>query len=103
MREGVYRLFRNYIDDHGKTQRRQVARFIFYGETLSGLEDHDGVLESLAPNYHVTNETLMRLRSMQQSPYWDLVREEDIQAGEHEHLLPEMQDGGPGAWPEPKE
>jgi hypothetical protein len=43
---------------------------------------------------------LARLKNMAQSPYWELINEDEIQAGEHEHLLPEVQDAGPGAWPE---
>ena len=90
MREGIYRLYRNYAGKDGRLQRRLVGRFILYGNTLNDLEDHDGVLESLAPDHRVSAETLARLRSMQQSPYWDLVHEEEVQSGEHPDLLPEM-------------
>lgn len=98
MKDGIYRLYRLYVDDHAREQRRMVGRFILYGETLSYLEDHDGVLESLAPNGHVDDDVLGRLKNMQRSPYWELIPEDDIQAGEHENLLPE-QDAGPEAWP----
>lgn len=100
MREGIYRLYRLYVDDHAKVQRRQVARFVLYGEELNSLEDYDGLIEALAPNGYVDGEVLARLKNMDRSPYWELVHEDDIQAGQHEHLLPEMRDGGPGAWPQ---
>jgi hypothetical protein len=98
MREGIYRLYRQYIDDHGRVQHRLVSRFVFYGQALHGLEDHDGILESLAPEGRVDASTLARLESIERSPYWELVHEDEVQAGEHEHLLPEV-DAGPTAWP----
>ncbi len=99
MLEGIYRVYRRYVDETGRSQARQVARFIFYGDSLTGLEDHDGIIESLAPDGKVTGRVLARLESMDASPYWDLVHEDAIQGGEHEHLLPEVDDAGPGEWP----
>lgn len=99
MREGIYRLYRRYTDDKAQTQRRLVARFVLYGESLTTLEDHDGVVESLAPDGHVNSRTIQHLHSMGASPYWELVHEDAVQAGEHPDLLPENQDGGPGHWP----
>lgn len=102
MREGIYRLYRNYVDEKAQTQRRQVARFVLYGESISALEDHDGMVEQLAPDGKVTSNILQRLALMQHSPYWSLVHEDDIQSGEHSDLLPEMNDGTPAAWPAPE-
>lgn len=103
MRDGIYRLYRLYVDDHGRQQRRLAGRFLLYGEQMTHLEDHDGVLETLSPNGHVTAKTLGRLQSMSASPYWELVHEDEVQAGHHEHLLPEYQDAGPAAWPTKEE
>jgi hypothetical protein len=98
MREGIYRLYRNYVDEKAQTQRRQVARFVLYGDSLSALEDHDGLVEQLVPDGKVTTNILQRLELMEHSPYWSLVHEDDVQGGEHEDLLPEMNDGMPGQW-----
>lgn len=99
MREGIYRLYRLYVNEKAETQRRQVARFVLYGDSISALEDHDGMVEQLAPDGKVTANILQRLRLMGHSPYWSLVHEQDVQAGEHDDLLPEMNDGMPPAWP----
>lgn len=95
MKEGIYRLFRLYPGDDGRVQQRLLGRFVLYGEKLMALEDHDGIVESLAPEGRVTDGTLAQLRAMSHSPYWRLTHENDIQAGEHEDLLPEA-DAGPG-------
>jgi hypothetical protein len=102
MREGIWRLYRNYVNEKAETQRRQVARFVLYGESISALEDHDGLVEQLAPDGKVTTDILNRLRGMQHSPYWSLINEQDMQAGEHEDAMPEMA-AGPGHWPRPEE
>lgn len=99
MREGIYRLYRLYVDDRGQTQRRMLGRFVLYGEMLTTLEDHDGVVEGLAPDGRVTGDVLARLKNISSSPYWELIHEEEIQGGEHEHLLPEVEEAGPEAWP----
>jgi hypothetical protein len=99
MREGIYRLYRQYIDDKAQTQRRQVARFVLYGDRLSALEDHDGMVEQMAPDGKVTANLLQRLSLMEHSAYWKLVHEDDIQGGHHEDMLSEVQDGGPASWP----
>jgi hypothetical protein len=102
MREGIYRLYRNYVSEKAETQRRQVARFVLYGDSLTALEDHDGLVEQLAPNGKVTANILQRLKLMEHSPYWSLVHEQDVQGGEHEDMLPEM-GVGPTEWPMPEE
>lgn len=100
MREGIFRLYRKYVGGDGKTQARLVARFLLYGDRLTTLEDHDGLVESLSSNGKVTAKTLRRLENIEASPYWDLVFEDDIQEGKHEDLLPEVgEDAGPAAWP----
>jgi len=99
MREGIYRLYRQYVDEKANTQRRLVARFVFYGDTITALEDHDGMVEQLAPNGKVTKNILQRLALMQHSPYWSMVHEDEIQGGHHEDLLPEVQEAGPSNWP----
>jgi len=99
MKEGIFRVYRRYVDEHGQAQSRQVARFIFYGQNLTALEDHDGLIEGLAPDGRVTDRTLERLNNMASSAYWHLVNEYDLQAGEHNDLLPEVDDAGPPAWP----
>jgi hypothetical protein len=101
MHEGIYRVYRKYVAEDGRSQSRLVGRFVFYGDRLVSLEDHDGLVESLAPNGKVTEKTLRRLGNLSESPYWDLVLEDDVQAGEHEDLLPEV-DVGPAAWPKPE-
>jgi hypothetical protein len=88
MQEGTFRLFRTYPEQGGS---RLVARFSFTGTTLQVLEDHDGIMDDLVPGGKVSSRTLQRLESMATSPYWRLVSEEDIQSGEHDDLLPEMQ------------
>lgn len=99
MREGIWRLYRLYVGDSLKPQRRMVGRFLLYGDTLGVLEDHDDILEKLAPNGVVNEDVLKRLALLDRSPYWELVNEDDIQAGEHPEHLPELQDGGPEEWP----
>lgn len=99
MREGIYRVYRKYVDASGKHQSRLVARFVFYGDRIQPLEDHDGLVESLAPTGKVTAKTFRRLENMNESAYWDLVTEDAIQGGERTDLLPEVQDAGPAAWP----
>lgn len=88
MQEGIWRLYRNYIDDDGGIQKRLIGRFLLYGEFFSVLEDHDNLLEKLVPDGQVTAKVLARFKNMEQSPYWDLVLEKDVQEGKHPDLLP---------------
>jgi hypothetical protein len=84
MQEGTFRLYRNY-----EGGSRMVARFAFTGTGIQVLEDHDGIMDDLAPNGRMNDRVLQRLESMSESPYWRLVSEEDIQSGEHDDLIPE--------------
>jgi len=89
MKEGIWRVYRNYVDEDGGFEQVLVAHFVLYGGTLTALSDHDGIIASLAPEGKVTARTLARLRAMSSSPYWQLICQDDIESGEYPHLLPD--------------
>jgi hypothetical protein len=92
VKEGIWRLYRLYpSDEDGPTQKRLVARFVLVGDRLEHLEDHDDILEDINPGERLTDRGLARFTAMMDSPYWWLVSEDDIKAGEHTDLLPEME------------
>lgn len=89
MKDGTFRLYRLYPSMAGG--QRLVARFTVNGQALQVLEDHDGIMKELAPAGAFNSRTLVRLKSMAESPYWRLAHEEDIQQGFHDDLVPEAE------------
>ena len=89
--EGLYRLYRHHLGEEGDAQQQMLARFVLVGDRIEVLEDHDDILDSIIPDGRLTNKTLGRLVAMKHSPYWRLVNEDDLKAGEHPDLLPEVE------------
>jgi len=89
--EGIYRVYRHHPGEEGDVQQRMVARFAIVADRVEVLEDHDDILDSIVPGGRLTDKTLSRLVAMKHSPYWRLVNEDDLKAGEHPDLLPEVE------------
>ena len=91
---GIYRLYRVIPEDHQKLEFRLVGVFAIVAGSCHIMEDHDGILEDMVPRGKLTGDTLRRLTYLQQSGYWRLVHENDIESGHHADLLPAHKENG---------
>jgi hypothetical protein len=92
--EGVYRLIAHRYDASGQQHDRLLGRFFIHQNVLVHLEDHTGVLENWFPQGIVTPRTVERLQRVGSTGYYEIVHEDDLNAGNHPDHLEEM-DLGP--------
>jgi hypothetical protein len=83
---GIYRLYRRHVDDHEKTEQRLVGVFAIVNHRVHIMEDHGGIMEDMVPPGPLDESVLYRLFMLSRNPYWRLVHENDIQAGNHPDL-----------------
>jgi hypothetical protein len=97
---GIYRLYRESPEGHEKVDERLVGVFAIVGGDIHHMEDHDGILEDIVPEGRLTDHIFSRMVQLEDSPYWRLVHEDDVQDGEYPELLPEAPTSEP--WPKPE-
>jgi hypothetical protein len=88
--DGIYRIFRHRFDDAGTQHSRYLGRIVLLDGHLTHLEDHCASLGKLLPEGPMDESILQRFRSLQHSPYHEVVRESDIEAGAHDHHIPTL-------------
>lgn len=98
--DGIYRLYRNYPQGVDHVDQRLIAVLAVMNGQIHHLEDHDHILDELLPEGKLDDTKFYRMMQLQESPYWRLVHENDIERGEHPDLLPEADAGG-NTWQTP--
>lgn len=87
--DGVYRIYARKPDGY----RRLMGRLAITDGLVHHLEDHHGSLEGIFPEGPVSPRTAQRLHSFSHSPYYEIVDEENINAGHHTEDIPDLEIG----------
>jgi hypothetical protein len=97
---GIYNVYQKTADEERGVEAGLVGRFVVYGNNVSIIEDHTGMIESMFPAGPITGQLLRRMKSMEngQSAYWDVVLESDIDEGKRPDLVEELNLGSDN-WP----
>jgi hypothetical protein len=88
--DGIYQLYQLIHHDDGRQDRRLVGKFYVYNAQLKILEDHDNILHEEISQGPLNQWKLMWMEKKATSPYWQLIREEDVEQGYHQDEAPEL-------------
>ena len=90
MNDGVYLLYRKFPNAEGQVERRLVGAFAILHGSIHLMEDHEGFLErELAPG-PLSIGKLRWMARMSLSPYWDLIREQNVAEGNDPDAIEEL-------------
>ena len=96
---GIYMVYRRFPKvDGGPEDRQLLGKFVIFGTELRVLEDHEGLVEDVFPSGPLSGLILKRIAQMKDSPYFSVIKQEDIEQGMHEDEIPTIE-LNPEPWP----
>jgi hypothetical protein len=91
MKKQIYKgVFKVYDRKTGSVHDRLLARFSCDGGEFKILEDHLGIFEDSLPEGEMTDLHFKFLDSIRTSPYLRLLSEEQINSGEHDDMIDDL-------------
>lgn len=86
-KEGYYRVYRNFPEEDGTVDRMLMGTFFVKDGEVHIVSDYDSLLEKIFPEGPFDDIHLGRMRQLEQSPYYDIIHEQDYQDGKHPDYL----------------
>ena len=90
MNPGIYKIFELRFDADEVVHRRIVGRLWVQGDKVQHLEDHHNKLEELFPEDMPASALARRFAMLQRNPYYEVINEDNVAAGHHEHHLKQL-------------